>query len=54
MIKVVSKILNEVKIQVKESAKTEKKETKYYCPECGKPIKENEVICPHCKAQLFD
>ena len=44
----------ESKIQVKDSVKTKKKETKYYCPECGKPIKENEVICQHCKSQLFD
>jgi len=41
-------------MKVKKSVKTEEKKTKYYCPECGKPIKKNEVICPHCKAQLFD
>lgn len=44
----------EDKMQEKDLVKIEKKETKFYCPECGKPIEENEVICPHCKAQLFD
>ena len=41
-------------MKVKDTTKIEKPETGFYCPECGKPIEKNEVICPHCKAQLFD
>ncbi len=29
-----------------------KKEDEIYCPECGKPIKRNAVICISCGIQL--
>ena len=40
-------------MKVKEKVEIKKKETGFYCPECGEPIDRNEVICPYCKAQLF-
>ena len=30
----------------------DKKPDEIYCPECGKIIKKNTVICPYCKAQV--
>jgi|GEM_PF-3486056 len=41
-------------MQVKEEVKTEKSETIFRCPECGKPVRENDVICSNCRSQLFD
>lgn len=29
-----------------------KKEDEMYCPECGKKIKRNTVICVHCGVQV--
>jgi DNA-directed RNA polymerase subunit RPC12/RpoP len=29
-----------------------KKEDEMYCPECGKKIKRNAVICVHCGVQV--
>jgi len=29
-----------------------KKEDEIFCPECGKPIKKNAVICVHCGVQV--
>jgi len=31
---------------------TSKKEDEIYCSECGKIIKRNAVICPHCGVQI--
>ena len=41
-------------MKVKDSTNIEKSETNFYCPECGKHIEKNEVICPFCETQLFD
>ena len=32
----------------------EKKEDEFYCPECGKLIKKNAVICVRCGVQVKD
>lgn len=31
---------------------TSKKEYEIYCPECGKPIKRNAVVCVYCGVQV--
>ena len=31
---------------------TSKKEDEIYCPECGKPIKRNAVVCVYCGVQV--
>ena len=30
----------------------DKKEDEIFCPECGKPIKRNTVICSYCGMQI--
>ena len=30
----------------------EKKEDEIFCPECGKVVKRNAIICPFCRVQI--